>query len=441
MMNLKTATRVYGLFFLIFTLISWVILSSSVLRAQPDKNIEETVNQITAKELKKHVVFLTSPELAGREAGTAGGKKAAEYVAEEFKNIGLKTLGPDSSYFQEFSTRAMSNRGPLLEMSNVLGYIEGSDPILKKESLVIAAHFDHLGLGGPMSGSPGQLHPGADDNASGTAGLIELARAFTSLTEKPKRSILFIAFDGEEIRMAGSNHYVKNPLWPLDNTVSIINMDQIGRSTENGCFAFGAQSSPGSKEILTELNQNTSKINLAVVDMPGMGSDHSPFYENKIPYLHFMSGMNPDRHTPGDTIDKINADGMEKICRLIFRYALKIASTDQRPVYKEMAPGAMGQNQMDGSPDRMSMKRKPQLGIVPDFQGSEKGCKILEVKDDFPAALAGLQAGDIIIKIDKQAITRPQDLSALLETKKPEDEISVIVLRNAEEKIFKLILK
>ena len=184
------------------------LLLAAVAHAQPE---------ITAAELRQHVGFLTSPELDGRKLGTPGTAKAEDYIAEAMRASGLKPLGDAGGYFQEFEVKGGKGR-------NVIGMLEGSDPVLKEQVLIIGAHHDHIGTKRPR-GDAGEcvLHPGADDNASGVAGLLELVESFASTKAELKRSIVFIAFAGEEAGLLGSRHYVAHPTVPLARTVAMIN--------------------------------------------------------------------------------------------------------------------------------------------------------------------------------------------------------------------------
>ncbi len=209
---------------------------------------------------------------------------------------------------------------------NVVGYIEGSDPELKNEVIVIGGHYDHVGV------MNGEVFNGANDNASGTAGVIELAEAFALAETKPKRSILFITFTGEEKGFFGSRYYIKNPVFPIENTVAMLNLDMIGRNDTNGVAIVGSEFNKDLNEIIKTANEEIGLV-LDYSDDNVIGnSDHYPFMLEQIPAIFFFSKVHPDLHTPGDDINKIIPRKMERVTRLVFITAWIIANTERRPV-------------------------------------------------------------------------------------------------------------
>ena len=407
----------------------------------PEKQVKGALKKIAGNEMRPHVFFLASDLLKGRDIGSPGGKEAADYIARMFKAIGLKPLAENNSYLQEFTGRSMyeesrhpgslSGKSPKLNLRNVVGYLEGSDPDLKDEAVVIGAHFDHIGLGevGGRGDFAGQVHNGADDNASGVASLIVLAGAFASLEQKPGRSIIFIAFDGEEKGLLGAGYYVDHPLWPLDKTVYIVNIDTVGRLRRSKLYVFGAGTSPGSREALEKLNREGFGLNLQFGGL-GAAGDQMRFYLKKIPYAFFHTGPHLDYHRPTDDADKINFSGMEKLSRFVFKYILRVINDADRPPYKNIPI-----ERSQGRPTK-----RPSLGIIPDFGGSDQGLKISGARPGSPAGKAGLKNGDIIIRMDEKTITNIRDLAMFLGSKKAGDEILIIALRAGQEKEFKVKL-
>jgi len=215
-----------------------------------------------------------------------------------------------------------------LNLQNVIGYLEGSDPVLKNETIIIGAHYDHLGA------SNNQIYYGADDNASGIAALLALMRAFGSLSIPPRRTLVFIAFDGEEFGTLGSVYYTRNPLWKTNKTVLMINFDMVGRLQDNKLYVFGSETSPGLEKVLANFNGD---INLQFkYGGIGSGSDYLNFYNHKIPVYSFHTGGHTDFHRPSDTADKINNEGIARICRLTFRFIYAAANQNTRPWFKEV---------------------------------------------------------------------------------------------------------
>jgi Zn-dependent M28 family amino/carboxypeptidase len=269
---------------------------------------------------------------------------------------------------------------------NVVGVIEGNDPKLKSEYIVIGAHYDHLGRGGSSSLAPNSsdVHHGADDNASGTAGMLELARIFSRQRGQLRRSLVFIAFSAEESGLIGSKAYVKNPGAPLADTVAMLNMDMIGRMKGNMLTVGGVGTSPEFRKLVESLNPASGGFALRLSE-DGFGpSDHSSFYAKQIPVLFFFSGTHEDYHKPSDTADKINYEGQAKIVGFVAEIARAIDRVDARPAY------AVTRGQSSGR----STGFRVYLGTVPSYAESNDGMLLDAVRDDSPAAKAGVKAGD-----------------------------------------------
>ena len=311
---------------------------------------------------------------------------------------------------------------------NVIGALEGSDPALKNEWVVVGGHYDHLGLGERDSMSPsqvGQIHHGADDNASGTSGVMELARLAANDDKPWKRSTLFMAFAGEEIGLLGSAHFVNNPTIPIGSITAMINLDMIGRITNNRVFVGGVGTSPNYKTMLEQLNAGTG-LQLDFSDSGYGSSDHTSFNSKKIPVLFFFSGLHTDYHKPSDTSDKINADGAIKVASLVFGMMDKEANDNERPAYVEVQrPQQPGRGGGGGY--------GAYFGSVPDFREDIMGVLFADVVNDSPAAKAGLKAGDIMVEFDGKAIQKLNDYAFLLRSKQPGDVVPVVVKRNGED--------
>ncbi|MCI0705877.1 MAG: M28 family peptidase [Ignavibacteriae bacterium] len=316
---------------------------------------------------------------------------------------------------------------------NVVAFLEGNDPQLKNEIIVVGAHLDHLGFGGEGSLSPDTvaIHNGADDNASGTSGLLELAQAFVARKKELKRTMLFLAFSGEELGLLGSAHFVKNPTIPLERVVAMLNMDMIGRLNDGALTIFGTGTSPGFEALINKYNADSTfalKLN-----KDGFGpSDHSSFYGKKIPVFHFFTGTHADYHKPSDDSERINAEGMEQVVRFIEKIALDLNTTVQRPVYAQVeAPRPTGQ--MRGF--------NVYVGTVPDYSDQSEGMKISSVREGSPAAKGGILGGDVMIKFGKVDIKNVYDYTYALGEYKPGEEIDVVVKRGSETKTLKIKLE
>lgn len=311
---------------------------------------------------------------------------------------------------------------------NVVGMLEGSDPLLKTSVIIIGAHYDHLGRGGEGSLAPssGDIHHGADDNASGTAGVIELARLFTAQNPKPKRTIVFMAFGGEEEGLLGSKYYVNHPLLPLANTVAMINMDMIGRMKDRRLVIGGVGTAKEWRDIMAADTEKSFQLTL---DEDGFGpSDHSSFYAKQIPVLFFWTGTHNDYHKPSDTFEKINYDDEALILKMVARIVNQLDAADKRLTYttakSDTAPRTGG--------------FRVYLGTIPNYADSNDGLLIDGVREDSPAAKAGLKAGDKIVKIGTREIKNVYDYTAALGEMKAGEEYAVEVIRGTEKLSLKL---
>ena len=327
--------------------------------------------------------------------------------------------------------------------ANVVGILSGSDPQLASEYVIIGAHYDHLGMGGPESLAAipeGQIHHGADDNASGTAGLLELARVLAKDRAKIKRSIMFMAFSGEELGLLGSGAYTKTPLAPLASTVAMLNMDMVGRLRKGSLFIGGVGTSPAWKPLLEKLNSTTE----ATAGSPGNGSgsrfqlslgqdgfgpsDHQSFYVRDIPVLFFFTGAHDDYHKPSDTAEKINSEGLTQVAEYVREIAVAVANEPQRIAF-----------------NRVKVESKPTgggfrvyLGTVPNYSDQSDGMKLDGVRPGSPAERAGLRAGDIVVKLGKTAIKNVYDYTYALGELRAAEEVEIVIRREGREMNLKI---
>ena len=370
--------------------------------------------------------------------------------------------------------------------ANVVGVLEGSDPKLKSEVIVLGAHYDHLGRGGEGSlGREGEIHFGADDNASGTAGLLELARLFASERPKLRRTVVFVAFGGEEEGLIGSSYYVQNPSLPLGQTVAMLNMDMIGRLRDGALNVGGVGTAAELRSIVEEANrgykvtlhppsgaveEKSREVKLRVrqegkpdrevktrvpdpdpivitgtdgrtvvsarpaerfalrLSEDGFGpSDHSSFYARRVPVLFFFTGSHEDYHKPSDTADRINYEGEAQILGLVRDIVLRLQQSDARPTYAVAKAEANTRTTF-----RVS------LGTVPSYGESTDGLKLDAVREGSPAAAAGLKAGDKIVKLAGRDIRNVYDYTQALSEMKPGQEYEVELLRDGQHLTLKI---
>ena len=378
------------------------------------------------KSLKKHISYLSSDELQGRLTGSVGEKKAAEYIVKEFKALGLKPYA-SKSYLQTFnykvkvnphSTNAAddkSNSG-----TNVIAYLDNK----ASKTIVIGAHYDHLGLNehnhSTKPNATGEIHNGADDNASGVAGVLELARMFSQNKTKENVNYIFALFSGEEDGLIGSKHMAETLKTLYPNVVTMINMDMIGRLDKDKSLVVGGiGTAPDFSNIVTKNKPAGFNVTL---DNTGQGpSDHTSFYLKDIPVLYFFTGTHDDYHKPSDDEDKINYYGVRNIVDYVFRVSNEIATLDKI----EFTKTAMNAG-------KTAPKYKVTLGIMPDYTDHGDGLHIDGVTENRPAHAAGILEGDILIKIGDCEIKEAYGYMDCLAKPTAGDEKDVTILRNGK---------
>jgi hypothetical protein len=311
------------------------------------------------------------------------------------------------------------------KVNNVLAYLPGKTD----EYVILGAHYDHLGRGNFDSLAPsqvGQLHPGADDNASGTAGLLELARMLAPRKGQLQRGILFASFAGEELGLLGSAEWVKEPSKPLDKAVAMLNMDMIGRIQDNKIYIGGVGTGSSFKKVLDQ-DKGDSHLKFEFSQSGYASSDQTSFVTKRIPVLFFFSGLHSDYHKPSDTWEKINSTDAAQLLDVIASVAVDLASTAEKPAFVTVAEN----NPHDGVSGASGYG--PYFGSIPDFGQTENGVKFSDVKPGSPAAKAGLQAGDVLIQFGDKPIKNLYDFTDALRRSKVGDVVPVTVLRDGKE--------
>jgi hypothetical protein len=368
------------------------------------------------------VTYLAHDSLEGREVGTKGELIAADYIAKRMKENGLAPKGNDDSYFQLF-TRNMkahphdtAGTGETIEGRNVLGFIDNG----AEKTIVIGAHYDHLGYGeeGSLADSAGQIHNGADDNASGVSAMLGLAKKLKG--KKLNTNVLFIAFTGEEKGLWGSNYFVKNATVPTTEMAYMINMDMVGRlDTNNRLAIYGIGTSPLFKPILDSCNTFGFQSKF---DSSGVGpSDHTSFYLEDVPVLHFFTGQHKDYHKPTDDTEFINFEGIEKVANYIEKVVMSLNTYDSIPFTKTKEKS------------EKARAFKVTLGVIPDYLFDGNGMRIDGVKEDRPASKAGIIKGDIVVKMGEFEVKSMKDYMNCLSKFEKESMHKVVVLRENQQ--------
>lgn len=313
------------------------------------------------------------------------------------------------------------------DVPNVAGYLPG----VTDEYVIIGAHFDHIGMGEQSSMSPSEagkaIHHGADDNASGSAGLVELAWHLAA-QPKPRRGILFLAFSGEELGLLGSNYYVNHPLLPLDKAVAMLNMDMIGRIKDRKVFIGGTATGEGFKPLLDKVKSGT-KLQLDLSDQGGFGSsDHFSFTVKQVPVLFFFSGLHADYHRPSDTWEKINQDDAAELLKVVAQVTTELANSASRPKFVKVAMPQQVASALASAGGGYGAY----FGSVPDMGNTEGGFRITDVREGSPAALAGLKGGDQIVEFGGKPIGNLYDFTYALRQHKPGDEVAIKYKRGGQ---------
>jgi len=331
-------------------------------------------------------------------------------------------------------------RATTAEARNVVALLPGTSATLRNEYVVVGAHYDHLGMGGEGSLAPDEhaVHNGADDNASGTADVIEIARRLLG-GPRPARSVLFIAFTGEERGLWGSAHFVDDPTEPLDRIVAMLNLDMVGRVVNDEVTVFGVGTAEEWDGIVDAANAELDNPLTIAKSPDGYGpSDHSSFYGKGIPVLHFFSNTHEDYHRPSDDWPKINVDGLDRIADLTARVAARLATGGAdavalTPIVQAPPQPVTGSSSGGGY--------GPYLGTIPDMTPRDFGLRLTGVREGSPAAKAGLQPGDVVVEFDGNPIADIYAYTYALQDKQVGDEVTIVVERNGERVTVTAVLE
>lgn len=383
-----------------------------------------------AKRVQTDVKVLSADELGGRLTGTAGADSAAAYIARRFAQAGLQA--PPGGWFQSFT---VSKDAPAVQHANlgdlngknVVGILPGSDPVLRNETVIVGAHYDHLGLGGFGALDPdsaGRVHNGADDNASGTAALFAIA---ARLHAKPTaRTVVFIAFSGEELGLLGSDYYVKHPIYPLTGAQAMINLDMVGRLKNDKLIVYGTGTATEIPALLDSLNWY-AKFDLRPQPEGYGPSDQTSFYAAKVPVLHFFTDLHGDYHRSTDDWDKINAPGLVRVADFAAAMTTALGNRPTRLTFVDVPPPA------PKAGAAVTSGYGAYLGTIPDMASGEGGGVLITgVSKGSPAELAGMKGGDKITKIGDYDVADLAGMTDALRSYKPGDKVVIVVIRDGK---------
>jgi hypothetical protein len=416
--------------------------AQDAVRCAPNLPLPPDESRVTASEICATIAALADDSLEGRRAGTDGADRAARWIAERFASAGLEPLGDGHEYLLPFTFPAsvlrdphadpqadpndhphaasvVSAAGDTRSSANVAGLVRGTDPMLADEAIVIGAHYDHLGWGGMGSLATGDsaIHNGADDNASGVAGVLELAEWFAAHPQP--RTLVFAAFGAEELGNLGSGAWVVDPPWPLEATVAMINLDMVGRLRQK-LDVQGTGTSAAWTALLDSLAAEPGVPEMARVP-DGFGpSDHASFYGRRIPVLALFTGAHDEYHRPADDLETIDPMGELRVLEFAARVIEAVA--DGRAIPYAEAPVTQ----------RRAMAFKVGLGVIPDYGYADGGLLLASVRPDGAAAAAGLQAGDVIVKLAGREVADVYAYTEILASLEAGIPIDAVVRRGAE---------
>jgi hypothetical protein len=390
-----------------------------------------------AQRIQSDVRYLASDALEGRLVGTPGNESAAVYIARELRRLGLRPGGDSGTFFQRWtiaSTTASRAAGVAdRRAQNVVAVLPGADRRLRGQAVVVGAHFDHLGIG--RFGDPGpdttaSLHNGADDNASGTAAVVEVARILAGGRPRPARTVIFVLFDAEEEGSLGASWYAGHPVVLMDSTIAMVNLDMVGRMQNRRLLALGALSAAEWRPLLDSVNAPYQLDIRASGDGWG-ASDHAAFFSRKRPVLHFFTDVHTDYHRANDDWDRINADGIADVASLAADLVRRLAVRSGPLTFVDAPPPA---------PVASGSGARPSLGTIPDMASEPGGVRLQGVRAGSAAETAGIRAGDILIGMGTHTIANLQDFQNALSSFRAGDRVEVRVRRGDQTLTLPVVL-
>jgi hypothetical protein len=389
--------------------------------AEKNSAYQAALASIKAEDLGEFVGELADPTMEGREAGTRGGKAAGDYLADHYAKLHLQPAGDKGKFFQPFTPN----------FRNVLAMLPGSDPKLREQVIIVCGHYDHIGFGGRgMSlDAEGDVHPGADDNASGASTVLDLAQAFTVLPTAPKRSILFVNWDAEEKGLLGSKYWAANPTISLKRVVAGLNIDMVGRLRDSRLMVIAARSGSGWRRLLSNHNDGAGLH----IDFPWgvhANADHYPLFEHDIPVLLFHTGLHENYHRASDLPKYINKQGMAEITRMVFGVVYELANGPTTPAFRAAARNETPETEQSVL-DQIALPGE-RLGVGwREDAAVAGGVVVSSVAADSPAEHAGVQVGDCIVRIaDQKIVSDDGFFAAVAAAANP----VAITLKRADEK-------
>lgn len=371
--------------------------------------LHTALDSIRQDELKQHVDYLADERLEGREAGTRGGQMAGDYLIGQLSRLGLRPAGSDGGYAQPFGAN----------FRNILAVMDGNDPELHDEIVAVGAHYDHIGYGtaGNSKGPVGYIHPGADDNASGVAGLLELAEAATFFPKPPRRAILFAFWDAEEKGMLGSKHWLQHPTLPGRRVAFYLNLDMIGRLRNDRLVVLGTRSSYGLRLLVSRQNVDPG-LHLDFTWKLAPEADHFPFFDRGIPVLALFTGLHEEYHRPSDRPELIDTAGMRRVTRLALGVLDELANAERLAAFREASRQENEAQRKQLVNSRPVPPAQPlRVGITWRRDDAEpQTVEITAVVPQSAADRAGLKPGDRIIEVNGRALPGDDELRGLLRT-------------------------
>ncbi|GIW91240.1 MAG: hypothetical protein KatS3mg109_1672 [Pirellulaceae bacterium] len=396
---------------------------------EASRPLAELPPAFSGNDLHAHVAWLADPAREGRGIGTAGLDAAADYISRKMAEMGLQPAGDAGTYFQTFSVTGPD--GQPVVCKNVIGILPGSNPQWKEQAIILSAHYDHLGRGWPdvRSGNEGKVHPGADDNASGVAVMLEVARVLA--TQQPSRTLVVIAFSAEEMGRLGSRYYVEHPVRPLKETRAVINLDSVGRLKDGALQVLGTGTAEEWVHIFRGCTYVTG-VPSRTIDQDVGGSDQVSFVEQGVPAVQLFTGAHGDYHRPTDTADKVDPADLVKVASFVLEAVEYLLERPEPLTVRISDHPASGASQV---PRRVS------FGIIPAYDYSGPGVKVESIVKDSPAERSGVRAGDVLVEWNEAKISGLREFAELLRKAEAGETVQVRLVRGKDAVVVRVRLE